>query len=88
VVHFGDLDPNGVRILLHLRGLRSDLRWFVPEFWTELVDAKGLPAVWPADLDLGEAPALVRELASRGLWLEQEPVAVDPRTSAALEAML
>ena len=31
---------------------------------------------------------LVRELASRGLWLEQEPLAVDPRTSAALEAML
>ncbi|RUO91236.1 hypothetical protein D7Y11_21070 [Corallococcus sp. AB018] len=26
VVHFGDLDPNGVRILRHLRALRSDLR--------------------------------------------------------------
>ena len=88
VVHFGDLDPAGVLIFQHLRGFRSDLRWFVPEFWTELVDGKGLPGVWPEDLDLGEAPAFVRELASRGLWLEQEPVAVDPRTSAALEAML
>jgi len=88
VVHFGDLDPNGVRIHRHLRGLRSDLRWFVPEFWTELVDAKGLPGIWPDKLDLSEAPALVRELSSRGLWLEQEPIAVDSRTSAALESLL
>jgi hypothetical protein len=88
LIHFGDLDPNGVRILRHLRALRSDLRWFVPEFWTELVETKGLPGVWPEDLELGQAPALVRELASRGLWLEQEPVAVDARTPSALEALL
>jgi hypothetical protein len=87
VVHFGDLDPNGVRILEHLRGLRSDLRWFVPEFWAELVDTNALPGVWPDDVDLSEAPSLVRELARRGLWLEQEPLAVDPRTSAALAAI-
>jgi hypothetical protein len=30
----------------------------------------------------------VRELAARGLWLEQEALAVDPPTGAALEAML
>lgn len=88
LIHFGDLDPNGVRIHRHLRGLRSDLRWFVPEFWSEFVETKGLPGVWPEDLDLGDTPALVRELASRGLWLEQEPVAVDARTSRALEAMI
>lgn len=88
VIHFGDLDPNGVRILQHLRGLRPDLRWFVPDFWAELLEAKGLPGAWPDELDLGEAPALVRELASRGLWLEQEPLAVDPRTTTALEGML
>jgi hypothetical protein len=88
VIHFGDLDPNGVRILQHLRGLRSDVRWFVPTFWSELVDSRGLPGVWPEDLDLSDAPALVRHLASNGLWLEQEPLAVDPRTSPALNAML
>ncbi len=88
MVHFGDLDPNGVRILQHLRSVRADLRWFVPTFWIELIDTKGIAGEWPADLDLGEVPALVRELAKRGLWLEQEPIAVDPRTSAALEAML
>jgi hypothetical protein len=88
IIHFGDLDPNGVRILRHLRAVRPDLRWFVPGFWGELVDAKGLPGAWPEDLDLGDAPELVRQLASRALWLEQEPIAVDPRTPMALEAML
>ena len=88
IIHFGDLDPNGVRIFRHLRALRPGLRWFVPEHWGELVDAKGLPGAWPEDLDLGDAPALVRLLSSRALWLEQEPIAVDPRTPAALEAMV
>lgn len=88
LIHFGDLDPNGVRILQHLRGYRPDLRWFVPTFWSELVETKSLPCVWPDDIDLGDAPSLVRQLASRGLWLEQEPVSVDPRTASALEGML
>jgi len=88
VIHFGDLDPNGVRIFQHLRGLRADLRWFVPEFWGELIGSKGLPGVWPEDLDLREAPGLVRELARRGLWLEQEALVVDSRIVGALEAMV
>jgi hypothetical protein len=88
IIHFGDLDPNGVRIFRHLRAMRPDLSWFVPEFWGELVDAKGLPGAWPEDLDLGDAPELVRLLSKRALWLEQEPIAVDPRTPAALEATL
>jgi hypothetical protein len=88
IIHFGDLDPNGARIFRHLRATRADLRWFVPEFWGELVDARGLPGAWPGDLDLSDTPALVQRLSKRALWLEQEPIAVDPRTPAALEAML
>ncbi|HTQ76371.1 MAG TPA: Wadjet anti-phage system protein JetD domain-containing protein [Burkholderiales bacterium] len=88
VVHFGDLDPNGVRIFQHLRAMRPELRWFVPEFWGELVENKGLAGEWPEDLDLAEAPELVRALARRALWLEQEPVAVDARTPAALGAVI
>ena len=30
IIHFGDLDPNGVRIYLHLRKRCADLRWFIP----------------------------------------------------------
>lgn len=87
LVHFGDLDPNGLRIVRHLRGLRADLVWFVPAFWGELVESRGLPCVWPDDPALEAAPELVRLLARRGLWLEQEPITLDPRTAAALAAL-
>jgi Wadjet anti plasmid transformation system JetA-like protein len=87
VIHFGDLDPNGVRIHYHLRGRFPGLRWFIPGFWAEWIESKGQRCAWPSDLDIGDAPALVRELAARGVWLEQEPVAVDSRTPAALEGM-
>lgn len=87
-VHFGDLDENGVRIYHHLRAVRPDLRWFIPAFWEELVEARALPGEWADDLDVSDAPPFVRELVSRGLWLEQEPVAVDPRIPAALAELL
>ena len=87
-VHFGDLDPNGVRIYLHLREQRPDLYWFVPSFWAELVDSHGMRTPWPADLDLGVAPSLVRELAARGLWLEQESIVLDRRILETLEQLV
>ncbi len=86
VVHFGDLDPNGVRIAAHLRERRADLVWLVPSFWREHVEAHASRARWPDDLPLDDAPPLVRELAERGLWLEQERVVLDPRLLEALEA--
>ena len=88
IVHFGDIDPNGVRILLHLRRGVPGLKWFLPGFWLELAEDNGLRATWPPDLDLDFAPAGVRALASRGLWLEQERIVLDPRIADALEAFL
>jgi len=88
VIHFGDLDPAGVRIYRHLRERRRDLLWFVPPFAAELIDAHGLQGVWPDELDLQDVPELVCELARRGLWLEQEPIAIDPRTPESLEGLL
>jgi hypothetical protein len=64
------------------------VRWFVPSFWRELIDSKGLRVTWSNDLDLGDSPELLRELAHQGLWLEQEPLVVDSRIVSALEAML
>lgn len=87
-IHFGDLDPNGVRIFQHLRERRPDLGWFVPSFWHELIESRGQRGAWPEDIDLRDAPELVRELARRGRWLEQEPLVVDSRITSALEAML
>ena len=88
LVHFGDVDPNGVRIVLHLRQRAPRLRWLVPDFWFELADTAGLRGTWPPDLDLSFAPATVQDLAARGLWLEQERIVLDPRTVEALEATL
>lgn len=88
VIHFGDIDPNGVRIMLHLRKRISNLRWFLPRFWFDLADTTAHRTTWPQDLDLGFAPARVQELASRGLWLEQERIILDPRIPDALEEVL
>ena len=42
LIHFGDLDPNGIAIVSHLRRWRPEVRWFVPGFWEEYSDEKGL----------------------------------------------
>ena len=88
VVHFGDLDPNGVRIVEHLRGQLPGLRWLVPDWWEELRPLHAHRREWPADLDLSGAPPLVRRLAATGEWLEQERVALDPRLPEAMAAAL
>ena len=72
----------------HLRAIRPGLKWAVPGFWRDYVEERALPGEWPDDLDLHAAPALVRELANRGLWLEQELIAVDPRLRTALEEFI
>lgn len=87
VVHFGDLDPNGVRIYRHLRSTVPTLGWFVPEFWRELVSDHAQRADWPDDLDLSDCPELVASLARQGLWMEQERLALDQRLYAALERL-
>ena len=87
VLHFGDLDPNGLRIHRHLAGIRPGLRWVVPAFWAELVDTKALSGEWPDDLDLDGTPALVRRLARDDLWLEQESIVLDPRLVAEITAL-
>lgn len=88
VIHFGDLDPNGVRIFMHLRARRGDIRWFVPSFWRESMESRGLRNVWPEDFGSAELPSIVRELVAKGLWLEQEPLVVDPRIVGELERMV
>ncbi len=74
--------------MLHLRKRAPNLKWFLPEFWFELVDVCGLPTTWPKDLDLDFAPEPVCALAARGLWLEQERIVLDPRIIDELEAAL
>lgn len=83
-IHFGDLDPNGVRILQHLRTHLPRLGWLVPSWWAEFIQLHAQDRDWPDDLDLRDAPALVRELAASRRWLEQERVVLDPRLWTAM----
>jgi hypothetical protein len=85
VVHFGDLDPSGVRVVAHLQLIRPDLVWAVPDFWAEQIPLRVQKGEWPSDLDLQDAPVLVQRLAREGIWLEQEPLALDPRVPRYLE---
>ena len=85
ILHFGDLDPDGVKIVGHLRKEYPRLRWVVPEFWKECVPDRAQKQPWPVDLDLTDAPAFVHELKDSGLWLEQETITLDPRLPGALE---
>jgi hypothetical protein len=84
--HFGDLDPNGVRIAHKLQGMGRDLRWLVPDFWAEHLPA-ARPSRWPEGLVRPDDPPLVRRLAEEGRWLEQEPLVVDPRLEEVLRGL-
>ena len=88
LVHFGDLDPDGVEIVAHLRRSYPRLRWAVPTFWKEYVPNRARQKAWPADIALDGAPALVHELKQSSLWLEQETIVLDPRLPNALERAL
>ena len=85
ILHFGDLDPDGVGIVNHLRASYPGLRWVIPDFWKECVPNRAQKEAWPANLDSRNLPELVRELVDAGLWLEQETITLDPRLTAALE---
>lgn len=81
VMHFGDLDPAGVRMFRHIQSFRPSVVWVIPEFWAEYLDAHAQVADWPKGLDFTGVPRFVRELAASRRWLEQEAIAVDPRLS-------
>lgn len=85
IVHFGDLDPNGVAILEHLRRWRAEVGWLVPEFWQAQIAARGLTKRWPTFNMPPDAPQWVRGLVEKGIWLEQEVIVTDPRFDRAVE---
>ena len=88
VVHFGDLDPDGVKIHRHLAASIPGLGWLVPSFWKERVESHGQDGAWPEELDLEGTPELVLELARRDLWLEQEVIVLDERLVGEMEGLI
>lgn len=86
ILHFGDLDPNGIMIVAHLRHWRPAVRWLVPAFWETYTEGKGLKRQWPELQMPSDTPAWVVALPERRLWLEQEVIVTDPRLEQAVEA--
>ena len=90
--HFGDLDPEGLRIRRHLEeALGRPVGLFAPRFWLDYADSHGQAfaageEAWGAGDSWPECP-LVPALAAIGRWLEQEPIVTDPRMWAALAAL-
>lgn len=84
-LHFGDLDPEGLEIYCHLREVRPDLIWVVPDWLMDYVPTHGQPVVWPRLPALDSAPPLIQKLAQEGVWLEQEALVLDERLRPWLE---
>jgi len=87
VIHFGDLDENGVRIARLTQSLRAGVSWFVPEWWADYLP-RALRGEWSEELDLSDAPPLVRHLRAEGRWLEQELLVLDRRLQGELRALV
>lgn len=79
VLHFGDLDPEGMEIFFHLREHQPSLRWVVLDWFTDYLPTHGQAIDWPKTASLAQAPALIRELARQSRWLEQETLVLDDR---------
>ena len=78
-LHFGDLDPEGLRIYGHLRRARPSLRWVVPDWIADYLPSHALPTAWPDPELVTDAPGLVQQLAKQSRWLEQEALVFDER---------
>lgn len=86
LVHFGDLDPAGMRIATHLRETFPSLLWWVPSFAPEYFDAHAHRCEWP-EIPM-DVPPPIRALASTGRWLEQEVLVLDRRGASDLENLI
>jgi hypothetical protein len=78
---FGDLDAEGILIRRSfIRRCKGRAAAAIPPFWDEYLQEYGCQAEdsW-AGFDPGGEPELVATLISRKLWLEQEPLVLDPR---------
>lgn len=86
--HFGDLDPEGIRIYQSLGDATRKPELWIPEFWGEYLNDYALPVKqpWPVLPEgLVEHP-LLHALLETGRWLEQEVAVVDSRISEALDS--
>jgi len=94
--HFGDLDPDGLRIAKYLQDNSGrNLRLLVPEFWEEFLEVafavqkKGRDETgWEGVEKISEdEPEILGVLRQKGEWLEQEAIVVDARFARAISVL-
>jgi len=86
---FGDLDNEGISIRRSfIRMCKGRAAAAIPPFWDEYLKEYGCQAEgsW-AGFDASGEPELVATLISQKLWLEQEPLVLDPRLVGWLESL-
>jgi len=89
IIHFGDLDPDGINIFETFLTKNIPVQHFVPTYVEEFLITHALPCKgpWPRQ-DYPSLHPIVSILASRSLWLEHEALVLDHRFEAELESMI
>ena len=83
--HFGDLDPDGIKIARFLKERSGrDMELLAPEFWEDyLPDAfefeKGKEKWDKVPQFCDQEPEVLRVLREQNRWMEQEMILLDPR---------
>lgn len=89
VFHFGDWDQKGressERVQMTAAAVGSPFFWVCPDWLEEYTSTHAMKVPnTPWKAPFGTLPAPVRNLAERGLWIEQEAVTLDPRLAQSM----
>jgi len=89
LIHFGDLDPDGIQIYEGMVSRGLAVRHFVPTYVDEylITHAQPCKAPWP-QRDYSSLHPVISTLVSRSLWLEHEALVLDHRFAAELESLI
>jgi Uncharacterized protein conserved in bacteria C-term(DUF2220) len=89
LIHFGDLDTDGLQIYESLVGRGFAIRHFIPSYVEEYLITHALTCKtpWPRR-DYSSLHPIFSKLATRSLWLEHEALVLDHRFEAELESVI
>jgi hypothetical protein len=89
ILHFGDLDAEGIRIFEAMLADGVTVEHFVPSYAEEfiLTHAQDSDVPWPTR-DYSSLHPVVSRLAAQGLWLEQEALVLDHRFEGEIRSVI
>jgi hypothetical protein len=89
LIHFGDLDPDGIQIYEGMVSRGFAVRHFIPGYVDEylITHAQTCKAPWP-QRDYSSLHPVISTLVSRSLWLEHEALVLDHRFETELECVM